>query len=106
MFTTVARLCIVSIAVDVVVERQLLAGDDLSLGEDAHAQLAADDPFRDVAVWPARVIQETTETAFARGVDVLVRGSAQHRAGSAAETHLVLLQLHEVEVLDALVAIA
>lgn len=59
------------VAVNIVVERQLLVHLDIALREDAHAHLAADGPLGDDAVRLARVVEEASLAAFLRGVDKL-----------------------------------
>ena len=61
------------IAVDVVVERELLAGLDVPLGKDTHAYPLADGPFRDVAVGIATVVRKAADAALLRGIDELQR---------------------------------
>jgi hypothetical protein len=72
-----------AVSVDVVVENQLLAGFDVSLGKNAHAQSLADDPFVNVAVWSARVVTEASKVSLFRGID-----------------EFALRQGHEVEMFD------
>lgn len=59
------------VAVDVVVERELLVLLDGALGKDAHAHLAPDGPLCDDAVWVARVVEEPPLAALLGCVDEL-----------------------------------
>lgn len=61
------------IAINVVVERQLLVHLDIALREDPHAHLTTDSPFGDDAIGVARVVEEATLSAFLRRVDELRR---------------------------------
>lgn len=70
---TVARLCVVAIPVDVVVERELFVLGDVSSGEDAHADVLPNGPFRDVAVRATAVIGEPADAAPLSRIDVLCR---------------------------------
>ena len=38
------------VSIDIVVERQLFILHDVAVGKDAHSDIAADGPFRDVTV--------------------------------------------------------
>jgi hypothetical protein len=60
------------VAVHIIVENQLLAGFDVSLGKNAHAQLLTNDPFVHVAVRIARVVAKSAEIALLRSVNELV----------------------------------
>jgi hypothetical protein len=100
---------ILPITIDVIVERQFCVIFDRAIRENAHPDVLPDRPLCDVAVWVTGVICETTDPAVLRCVDEL------RRAGQGAvctspiwvrkwgdSAHLVLLQQHKVEMLDAL----
>lgn len=59
------------IAIDIVVEGELLVLLDVSLGEDAHAHTVADRPLRDVAVGGAGMVREASDAATLGCVDEL-----------------------------------
>jgi hypothetical protein len=61
------------IAVDVVVESQLLALENIAFGENSHPHAFAHDPFGDIAIWVTRVIEESGLTAPFGCVDILPR---------------------------------
>ena len=69
--STVTDLCIMSISIDVVVESKLFVRQYISLGKDAHSDLLADDPFRDIAVRCTGVVEETTFSASLRSINEL-----------------------------------
>jgi hypothetical protein len=68
-FATIARLGVGAIAVHIIVENELLAGFDVSLGKNAHAQLLTYHPFVHVAIGIARMVAKSTEVAFFRSID-------------------------------------
>jgi len=68
----VARLRVSAVAVHIIVENQLLAGFDVSLGKNAHAQLVTYHPFVHVAIRIARMVAKATEIAFLRGINEFV----------------------------------
>ena len=76
-------MSVVSVAVYVVVEGELLALEDVSFCKDAHPHPLADDPLCDVAVWVAAVVREPTDPALLGRVE-----------------ELVLLEHHKVEMAD------
>jgi hypothetical protein len=45
------------VAVHIIIKSQLLALEDVAFGENSHPHTFADDPFRDVTVWVAGVIE-------------------------------------------------
>ena len=88
-FATVARLSFVSISIDIVVEGQFFALENVSLTEDAHAKVFAYMPLGYVAIGIAGMIDESSNTSLLGRIEVLV--SLQH---------------HEIEVRNALIVIA
>ena len=86
--TAVTWLWIRSIAVDIVVEDELLARSDLSLGKNPHAQFIADDPLVNIAIRIAGMITEPSKITFFSGINEFI-----FREG------------HEIEVLDALIVV-
>ena len=59
------------VSVYIVVERKFLELLDVTVGKDAHADMFANGPFRDVAVWTAAVIRKAANSASLRGIDEL-----------------------------------
>jgi hypothetical protein len=76
-------LWIRAVTIDVVVEDQLLACFDVSLGENAHPEFVIDYPLVHEAVRIARVVAEPSKVALLRSI-----------------YELTLRKRHEVEVLD------
>lgn len=76
------RESFIPIAIDVVVERQLLPLLDWAVGEDAHPDVVSNSPLRHIAVGIAAVVGEPADTATFRSVDILRRKSGGIRMDS------------------------
>jgi len=87
-FTTIARLRISSISVDIIIENELFACLYISFGEDAHTQSSTNDPFVNITVRIARVVAKATQITLLCRID-----------------ELAFIQGHEVEVFDAFLVI-
>jgi hypothetical protein len=59
------------VAVHIIIKSQLLALEDVAFGENSHPHTFADDPFRDVTVWVAGVIEKSSLAAPFGCVEVL-----------------------------------
>lgn len=59
------------IAIHIVVESKLFAILHFPLGEDAHAKPSTYNPFGNVAVWVARMIEKATLATFLCCIDKL-----------------------------------
>jgi hypothetical protein len=58
-----------AVAVHIVVENQLLASVNVSLGKNAHAQLLTYHPFVHVAIGIARMVAKSTKIALFRSIN-------------------------------------
>jgi hypothetical protein len=74
---------------------------DRAARENAHPDVLPDRPLCDIAIRIARMIREPTDPAALSGIDEL-RQSRLNRHQIGPTTHLVLLQHHKIEMLDAL----
>ena len=63
-FTTIARLRIGTITIDIVIEDEFFAGLNVSLSKYAHAELVTHHPLVDLTIGIARVVAETSKIAF------------------------------------------
>lgn len=88
LLTAVTWLGVGAVAVDIVVEHELLTGADGAAGKNAHAQLLAHHPLVDITVGIARMVAEPAQVALLSGIDKLALG-----------------ERHEVKVLDALAVV-
>ena len=61
----------IPISIDVIVERQLLVLLDGAVREDAHADVVANSPFRDIAIRIAAVISKSTDAPALSGINEL-----------------------------------
>lgn len=87
-FAAVTGLGVGAVAVDIVVESEFFSGFNAALGEDAHAESIANNPFVDKTVRVARMVAESAEVALFCCINKL----------SFAERH-------EIKVFDALLVI-
>ncbi len=58
----------VPVAIHVVVESQFFVLLDIPTGEDAHAYVAPDSPFRNIAIWAAAMVGEAPDASAFSGV--------------------------------------
>lgn len=89
------------VSIDVVIEGQFFVLRYDPLGKDPHSHSIPDGPFCDVAVGVATVIREPPDAAFLSRVDELQAASnrlALAIGDTTGETHLILLEHHEIEV--------
>ncbi len=88
-FTTIARLGVSSVSINVVIEDKLFTSLYLTPRKNTHAKFVADHPLVHVAVRVAGVVAKPTEIAFLGGIN-----------------KFILSQGHEIEVLDAFLVIS
>lgn len=102
------------VAIDIVVEGELFVLLDVALCKDAHAHLAPHGPLRHDAVRVARVVQEPTFAALLRRVDKLSKAGSvsnlialpkRRKRRKKDSTYDILVERHEVKVLDTLLGI-
>jgi hypothetical protein len=103
---------ILPIMINIIVECQFCVLFDCTIQENAHQDVLPNRPLCDIAVWVAGVIHKTTNPAALHCIDEL-RHAGQgivctspiwvRKWGDSA--HLVHLQQHKVEMLDALYCI-
>lgn len=75
--SAVAWLWLAAKPLELVVERDLRAGEDATLGKDSDAELAENVPFAGLGVWVAAVVNKPSKVPTARRVDGLVVGEHQ-----------------------------
>lgn len=58
----------VPVAIHIVVESQFFVLLDIPAGKDAHAYVASDSPFRNIAIWAAAMVGEASDASAFSGV--------------------------------------
>jgi hypothetical protein len=60
------------VTIDIIIECKLLVLLDAAIGKDPHANMLADSPFRNIAIWITTMVRESAYAASFRSVDKLV----------------------------------
>jgi len=91
------------VSIDVVIESQLLSFFDVAFGKNAHPHTLANNPFGNIAIWIAGMIQKSGLASSFRSIDVLCDPDCRQRAHATRNAqflYLFFLQHHKIEMLN------